>query len=103
MKSSASEAEGDAGLLRDHRVPVARLEQREHRPPAVGGDLEWPALEALRPEVEPLDGLEPEVLGVPPRRRFPVRHADVHVVEPAHSKFRFAHCGTLAFANRNTS
>jgi hypothetical protein len=55
------------------------FEQREHRPAAVGGNLKRASLEAARPEVEPGDRLEAEVLGVPPRRLRSVGHANVHV------------------------
>ena len=49
---------------------------------AIGRDLEGPALEAFRPEVEPFNGLEAKVLSVPARCRFPVGHANVDMIEP---------------------
>src|SRR5262249_50016252 len=60
--------------------------ERECRLPAVGRDLQRPAFEAFRPEVERFDGLEPEMFGVPARGFVAVGHADVHVVESSHAE-----------------
>src|SRR5689334_5149818 len=67
-------------------MPFAHFEQGQHRRAAVGGDLERAALEAGCPEVEPLDGLEPEMRRVPRGRLGSVGHADVYVVESAHAE-----------------
>ena len=80
------DTERNARRLSDHGVPFAGFEERQHRLAAVGGDLEWTALEASGPKVVLLDRFEPEVLLVPRGRLGSVGHADVYVVEPAHAE-----------------
>jgi hypothetical protein len=51
---------------------------------AIGRSLEGTAFETRGPEIVRRDRFEAEVFGVPPSGLRPIRHANVHVVEPSH-------------------
>ena len=86
MKLSASTLNATPVCCGTIGCALARLEQRQRRPPAIGGDLERTTLEPRRPELVRIDGFEPEMLRVPSCRFRTIGHTDVHMVEPTHSE-----------------